>query len=135
MGRDAGGHPLGVRDWLPCPGGGSPFRRVGGHGYRHLHEEAQAIPVDDGMGDERRQPWLTFAQDTEGVKERPVLFEGRLDADFAVISLGLTWMLVWLSRARIRFPGLLRLPLIQPLLRASTRFQDIANRGIRVLLD
>ncbi len=81
--------------------------------------------------------WLTFLADadTGDLKERRVLFEGGLDVDFAVIPRGNARILLWLSRLQHRFPRLLRLPLFQPLLRILTGFYDLANRGIRVLLD
>lgn len=81
--------------------------------------------------------WLTFLEDTGtgALKERRVLFEGGLDVDFAVISRRITRILLWLSRIQSRCPRLLRFPLFQPLLHILAGFYDMANRGIRVLLD
>jgi aminoglycoside 6-adenylyltransferase len=83
------------------------------------------------------KPWLTFLEDTGtgDLKERRVLFEGGLDVDFAIISWGVVRMLLWLLRIQSRFPRLLRLPLLQPLQHLLRGFNDLANRGIRVLLD
>jgi aminoglycoside 6-adenylyltransferase len=72
---------------------------------------------------------------TGGQKERRVLFEGGLDVDFAVLSRRIIRILLMLSRLQGRFPRLLRLPLLQSLQPLLAGFQDLANRGIRVLVD
>lgn len=83
------------------------------------------------------KPWLTFLEDTGTgeLRERRVLFEGGFDVDFAVISRGITRVLLWLLRLQNRFPRLLRISLLRPLPHILAGFHDLANRGIRVLLD